>query len=420
MTAIQSLPNGVRFAMEPMASVRSCTIGVWIPIGSAHERANEAGVAHFLEHMLFKGTRRIGAIELADEINRLGGHFNAMTSQETICLYAQCIDEKAPAAIDLLGEMLFESSFPNEEAVRERNVILEEYKMYEDNPDDLIVDHFLRNLWPGSPLGRPVIGIPSTISGFSPKSISSFLGREFRASQVLVVLAGSFDAKTCRNSLRSRFGKPAPRSRPRSPKVKAPSRKVCQTTLRRDVEQAHFCFGADGPNRRSPDRYAFGLLNMLLGGGPSSRLFREVREKRGLAYSVHSFSQPFRHAGCFGVGGSTSPSTLAEVLRICRTEMKRLCAEPVGADELELVKGQIEDSMLMGLESTSARMMRLSDSILTLGRAADYRETLRAIRQVTPAEIRRAARKYLAGREMACAFIGPRGLRAPAIRPIEP
>lgn len=415
----RTLPSGVRISMDPMESVRSCAIGVWLEMGSQRERHGEYGLAHFIEHMLFKGTSRYDAQALADELDRVGGQVNASTNVETLGLTAYCIDEKAPRALELLIHMLMDSIFPDDEIRRERNVVLEEYKMYEDTPDDLIVDHFFRNLWPGSPLGRPVLGTPASIRRFSSSRIRDFLQREFLPSRVLVTFAGSFDEKACVKVLRERLAgfdhrRPArgssravPRPAPTPPR---------RTVERRPIEQVHFCIGTEGPTRLSPDRYAFAMMNLVLGGGMSSRLFREIREKRGLVYSIQSFTQLYRRAGSLAIAGSASPSSIDEVLSLIVREIGRLCDEGVGADELNLAREQVLDSLLLGLESTSTRMVRLADALLTHGHPVPYKQSVENIKAVTPAALRRVANKYLRRQPPAAAFIGPRGVDLAPLR----
>lgn len=411
MPLLQTLANGLRIATDLDPAVRSCSIGLWVEVGSKHERAQEAGLAHFTEHMLFKGTPRYNALELSDELNRLGGQVNAHTSQEIICLHARCVDEKAPRVLDLLSEMLLESLFPEPEMERERRVILEEYKMYEDNPEDVVGDLFYATLWPSSPLGRPVIGRPETISKFSLRAIRSFLSRELDPSRVVVAIAGNCDRKACMKIIGRRFGKLRLPKR-RKPVALGSTRNSGQISfVPKPVEQAHFCLGAAGPHRRSEDRFAFGLMNMVLGGGMSSRLFKEVREKRGLVYSIYSFAQLFHGAGSFGVSGSTSPETFEEVLTVCGAELRRLIAEDVPLAELHMAKEQALDSLLMSVESTMSRMTRLAESVLTFGRPMRIDETIKEIKAVTPAAIRRVANEYLAGQKLAGAFVGPKGLR---------
>lgn len=416
----RTLENGVRIATDRMDGVRSCAIGVWLQMGSEHERSGEYGLAHFIEHMLFKGTSRYDAQALADELDRIGGQVNASTNQETLALTAYCIDGKAPRAIELLAHMLLDSVFPDEEIRRERNVVLEEFKMYEDTPDDLIVDHFFRNLWPGSALGRPVLGTPGSIRRFSSSRIRAFLHREFQPARILVTLAGSFDEKACMAVLRERLGAlrphPARRAPSRARTSRARAASVRRTVERRPIEQVHFCVGTEGPSRSSPDRYDFSVLNLILGGGMNSRLFREVREKRGLVYSIQSFTQLYRNAGSLAIAGSSSPRSIDEVIDLTLREIHALCEKGVQRSELELAREQILDSLLLGLESTNTRMLRLADAILTHGHPIPYRQTVAAIRRVSPASIEKVARKYLRRKPIAGAFIGPRGVNLAPLR----
>lgn len=421
-----TLDNGVRIAFEKMDSVRSCAIGVWLKLGSQNELHGEYGLAHFIEHMLFKGTSRYDAQALADELDRVGGQVNASTNQETLGLTAHCIDGKAPRALGLLIHMLLDSVFPDEEIRRERNVVLEEYKMYEDTPDDLIVDHFFRNLWPGSPLGRPVLGTPGSIRRFSHSRILKFLDREFVPSRVLITVAGSFDERECMRVIRERMtGLKRRRARRAAPPQTAPTGNgkgrpkpsgARRTVERRPIEQVHFCLGTEGPSRTSRDRYAFALMNLILGGGMNSRLFREVREKRGLVYSIQSFTQLYQTAGSLAVTGSTSPKSIGEVIEITLREIAVICDEGVEGNELRLAREQILDSLLMGLESTTTRMLRLADALLTHGRPIPYRQTVAEIKQVSPEALGRVARKYLRRKPLAGAFIGPDGVNVAPLR----
>lgn len=421
----RTLANGVHVAMERMESVRSCAIGVWLQMGSEHERSGEYGLAHFIEHMLFKGTSRYDAQMLADELDRIGGQVNASTNQETLALTAYCIDGKAPRALELLTHMLLDSVYPDEEIRRERNVVLEEFKMYEDTPDDLIVDHFFRNLWPGTALGRPVLGTPGSIRRFSSARIRSFLDREFHPARILITLAGSFDEKACMGVLRERLGALEPRRAGRASAARPkPAQgaamplggRVRRTVERRPIEQVHFCIGTEGPTRSSPDRYAFSVLNLILGGGMNSRLFREVREKRGLVYSIQSFTQLYRGAGSLAIAGSSSPHSIDEVLSLTLREIADICEKGVQRGELELAREQILDSLLLGLESTNTRMLRLADALMTHGHPIPYRQTVAAIRKVSPEAVGEVAKKYLRRQPLAGAFIGPEGVDLAPLR----
>lgn len=411
MTKLQTLSNGLRIATDRDDSVRSCSIGLWLSVGSKHERPAEAGLAHFTEHMFFKGTPRLNALDLSDELNRLGGQVNAHTSQEVVCLHARCVDEKGPRTLDLLSEMLLESSFAGEEIERERKVILEEYKMYEDSPEDVVGDLFYQALWPRSTLGRPVIGRPETIKGFSARAIRSFLGRELDPSRIVVAIAGRFDAREMMAILKRRFGKLRRATGRREAGLGSTANSGEGLFVAKPVEQAHFCFGGLGPDRQSEDRFAFGLMNMVLGGGMSSRLFKEVREKRGLVYSIYSFAQPFHGAGSFGVNGSTSPETFDEVMEICGRELRRILDEEVSEAELQMAKDQVVDSILMSVESTMTRMTRMAESIMTFGKIIPIEHALERIKAVTPRDVKRVANERLRGEALAAACVGPKGLK---------
>jgi predicted Zn-dependent peptidase len=368
----------------------------------------EYGLSHFIEHMLFKGTRSHDVRQIADLINFLGGNFNAYTTQEYLCLHAKTVDRKAHEALDLLAEMLLDSTFPPDEIRRERQVVLEEFKMYEDSPDDLSVDTFIQNLWPNHPMGRPVIGVRGQVRQISRERIHQFWSREFRPSRLLIAIAGCFDARACQDVIRRRFGglaepgRPAGRSESAAPRA-APR----QTYFKRPIEQAHFCLGTDAPRRTAPERFAFGLMNMILGGGMSSRLFQEIREKRGLAYSIGSFAHLFSDRGFFAVSGGASVAAFGEVLTITMNEIARICAEEVSAHELALAREQMIYAMLMGLENTEARVSRLAESVMALGRVMPLDELIKKLRQVTVAEVRASAVRYLRAGDFAASSVGP-------------
>jgi predicted Zn-dependent peptidase len=412
MIRIRTLANGLRVVTESVASVRSCGIGLFLEVGSRHETPEERGLTHFIEHMLFKGTRRHDVDRLAEEMNGLGGNVNAYTTQESICLHARTIDSKAPRALELLCEMMTSSIFPPEEIRRERQVVLEECRMVEDMPDEYSVDLFLRNLWPEHPLGEPVIGRRETIRRFSRERVTAFWERHFGPERLVVAIAGKFDAAACNRVIRRWLGGLARIGRKGAVSARPDGRQAPrQSVLSRPIEQTHFCLGTPGPHRRSEDRFAFGLMNMVLGGGMSSRLFREIREKRGLAYSIGSFSHMFSDCGYFAVSGGTSPRTLGEVLAVTRDEIAKIREELVPERELELARAQVLDSIVMGLENTGARMSRLADGLMTHGKVTPVDKIVERLMRVTPGEVRRAARRYLGEARPALGLIGPRGDR---------
>jgi predicted Zn-dependent peptidase len=415
MTRPRVLSNGLRVVAERVPGARSCGIGLWLEAGSRHEGPEERGVTHFIEHMLFKGTTEHDVHALADAMNLLGGNVNAFTSQEVLCLHAKTIDAKAHLALDLICEMLTTSTFPVDEIRRERQVVIEECRMVEDEPDDYCVDLFMRSLWPGHPLGEPVIGRRGIIRRFQREQVTSYWRRVLRPDRLVVAVAGAFDAEAVEDVIRRRLGSlPTPNARqPACPgrHRPVPCPRPSGAVLARPIEQAYFCLGCVGPRRASPDRFAFGLLNMVLGGGLNSRLFREIREKRGLAYSIGSFTQGFSDVGSFAVTGGASPRSLGEVLSITRAEIDRACEESILEAELEMARAQVLDAIVMGLENTESRAARLADGVLSLGRVPSVDEVMDRVARVNAGQARRVARHYLRARPMAMGLIGPPGNR---------
>ncbi len=406
------LNNGVRIITERIEHVRSCCIGIWLKTGSRHEEARDSGVNHFIEHMLFKGTQRLNAQQISDRLHSLGGNFNAYTTQEYICLHAKVIDKKVFQAIAILAELVQESIFPEPEIRLEKSVVLEECRMCDDNPDDLCVDLCIRNLWPDHPLGRPIVGCRRSIRSFTRKKLYDYWSSGRRPDRMVISIAGSFDPAPVGRMLRKHFGRPAREGRrPSRGYPPPPNPAPRQSSFKRSVEQLHFCLGLAGPSRRSMDRYGFGLLSMVLGGGMNSRLFQEIREKRGLAYSIGSFPQFFSDTGFFAIYGGTSPSNLGLVMNIVMQELDEICKHMVPEQELEMARTQMIDAMIMNLENTEARMTHLAESILYFNRVIPVEETIENLNRVDSANIRKMARKYLSGRQLAVGLVSACGVR---------
>ncbi len=320
MSRLRILPNGVRIVTDPMKSVRSCAIGIWVDVGSRHEAEADGGLSHFVEHMLFKGTRRLDTRQIADATNELGGNLNAFTTQEQLVLHARTIDRKAPRALDLMAEMLLESIFPDDELARERQVIIEECKMYEDSPEELSVDVFMRNLWPDHPLGRPVIGRRSTIRRFSAGRLRAYWGQELQPARVLISLAGAFDAAAVDEVIRRRFeplaeSRHAARPAQTSPRC-LPRRQSC---LKRTIEQSHSAWAPTPPPPR-PDRQAFGLMNMILGAA-SARVC-SWKCARNAAWLTRSAPSP-RSSPMPAVLPSTAPPAPPRWARSCGSPLMK-------------------------------------------------------------------------------------------------
>ncbi|MGB9691465.1 MAG: M16 family metallopeptidase [Candidatus Sumerlaeaceae bacterium] len=400
------LPNGVRIVLERIPYVRSASVGIYLEVGSRNEKPEEHGLSHFVEHMFFKGTRQYDAMALSVLIDKLGGNVNAFTTQENIAISAKVIDEDLSAAIDLLAEIYLDSVFAPEEIERERNVVLEEIKMYNDTPDELVLDVYLDHLYADHALGRPILGTPDQVRRFTRDDIIRYLNREFAPDRVVVALAGNFDLRRIEPQLRRIFERLEPNGWERNP-LEPPAPTFQSYNLDRDTEQVHFCMGTDGPPRDSEDRYAFAILSTILGGSTSSRIFREVREKHGLAYSIGTFDCSFRDAGAIAVTGGTSPKHIHQVVRLCLDEIHKLYTEGVSEEEVDNARQQIKSSLILGMENSATRMGRLAECEIFYGEYIPVDRVLARINAVTPDDVQRAAEIYLKDRPVSFASIGP-------------
>ncbi|MCX7719390.1 MAG: insulinase family protein [Candidatus Sumerlaeaceae bacterium] len=400
------LSNGVRIVLERIPYVRSASVGLWIEVGSRNEVERENGISHFIEHMFFKGTRTKNAFQLSNEMNFIGGNVNAFTTQENICLSAKVVDEHLSRAIDLLAEIYLESLFDEEEIKRERNVVLEEVKMYNDTPDELVVDSFMSHLYADHPLGRPILGPPSNIEKFQRQDIQSYLNREFAPDRLVISIAGNFDLRRVEPQLRRVFEPIKPNGWERNP-LTHPTASYSSFNEDRNLEQVHFCMGTDGPKRTSSDRIAFGIMDTILGGGTSSRIFQEVREKRGLAYSIGSFDMSFKDSGCFVITGGASPANIQEVVGLCLDEVKRLYTDGVTDEDVESARQQIKSAVLLGMENSASRMSRLAEYEIYFGEYMPVDRVIAEINAVTKDDVLRVAETYLKGRPVTYASIGP-------------
>ncbi len=398
------LDNGITVLSEAAPHVGSASLGFWIHSGSRWETEAEAGISHCLEHMVFKGTERRSARDIAEQLDSVGGHLNAFTDKEATCYYARVLGEHLPLAFDVLSDMLLHSVFAPEELELEKNVILEEIKQHEDDPEGLVHDLFARELWPDHPLGRPVIGSPETVAALTRDMLLRYTQDWYAPNRIVVAAAGNLHSDQILELVGIAFGelKPGDQESHLSPPV------VAGGTVRqsREIEQMNLCYGFAGLPQTSPRRYALACMDVAFGGGMSSRLFQEIREKRGLAYSIGSYFMGYHDSGQYTIYAGTSPETEEEVLAVLREEAERLCQDGLTAEELRRAQNQIKGSMLMDLESMSSRMSRLGKTELYFGRVVDVDEVVAEIEAVTLDAVTAVARQVLHG-EAVLAAIGP-------------
>jgi predicted Zn-dependent peptidase len=409
--------SGLRVVTERMPGVRSAALGFWVLAGSRDESPRISGSSHFLEHLLFKGTKERTARDIAEAFDAVGGDLNAFTAKEYTCFYARVLDRDVPMAIDHLADMLQHSVIRSADLDAERQVILEEIHMHDDAPDEVVHDLFTEALWPDHPLGRPVLGTVQTIEAASRDQVRRFYKRHYVPGNLVVVAAGNVDHDAIVEQLTSLMetGEPLPEGRASrwnlrsagSPPVPSGERLV----KRRKTEQAHIVLGTNGLARTDPDRFAFLIVNTALGGGMSSRLFQEVREKRGLAYSVFSYQYQYTEAGQFAAYAGTTPARAEEVVGLLRREIDAVGSAGLEEEEFSRAKGHAKGSLVLSLEDPGGRMSRLGKSEISHGEILTVDQTLRRIDAVTPEDARRVAERVLS-QPMALTVLGPFGVRS--------
>jgi predicted Zn-dependent peptidase len=392
--------------------MRSVALGVWVDVGSRDERPNIAGASHFLEHLLFKGTKLLTARQIAEAFDAVGGDLNAFTAKEYTCYYCRIRDHDLPMAVGYMSDMLQHSIISRSDLEAERMVILEEINMRDDDPGDLIHDLFAEALWGSHPLGRPVLGTRETITSVARDQIKRFYTRLYEPAHFVIAAAGNLRHEDLCAMVEEHMDT-GPRvdgngSGRRSVRMGGDVPRISAGTLvrHRETEQAHICIGTGAHSRNDPDRFAFGAVNSVLGGGMSSRLFQEIREKRGMAYSVYSYHSMFAETGMFGVYAGTTPKKAHEVLDIVRRELRDLAEGGLTADELQRAKGHMKGSVVLGLEDTSGRMSRIGRSEISHGEILSVDEVIERIDAVTLEDATRTAGEVFT-RPMALTVIGP-------------
>jgi len=406
------LPGGLRVVTETLPTVRSATFGIWAAVGSRDETPALNGATHYLEHLLFKGTSRRTALDISAAVDAVGGEMNAFTAKEYTCYYARVLDTDLPLAIDIVSDMLTGSLIRQEDLDAERGVVLEEIAMTEDDPGDQVHDLFSTALLGDSPLGRPVLGTVATVNALTRDQVARFYRKHYDPTRLVVAAAGNIDHASVVRQVRRAFERAG--ALRDADAVPVPPRSGDRTLrssgrveiLDRRTEQAHVVLGMPALSRTDERRWALGVLNAALGGGMSSRLFQEVREKRGLAYSVYSYTSSYADCGLFGVYAGCQPRRVPEVLKICRDELQQVAEHGLDDDELRRAIGQLSGSTVLGLEDTGALMNRIGKSELCWGEQLSVDDMLARIAAVTPDEVRAVARDVL-GQRPSLAVIGP-------------
>lgn len=401
------LPNGLTVLTEHMPGLRSVTTGIWVRRGSRHEAPELNGICHFIEHAVFKGTRRRTARDIAIESDRLGGNLDAFTTHEMTGFAIKVADKSLPQALDLLTDLLANPRFDQTDLDREQKVILEEMKMVEDTPDELLGELFNAAYFPEHPLGRPIEGTEETVSSFDQNKLQSFHVREFSPANLVVAAAGNVEHERLVEMVANSFGSSSV-SRTASSNGFAHPTPAAPILIeqKKELEQAHLVIATPWPDAKDNDRYAASLLASVIGGGTSSRLWQTVREERGLAYSVGAGGSTFSDVGVFTIYAGTSPEHLDEVLDISLEEMRRVVNESVPEEELKLAKDQALSSILLSLESSSARVSALARQEIIHGRRIPPEEIIEKMEAVTPEDLRRVARNYFRSETLALGALG--------------
>jgi predicted Zn-dependent peptidase len=399
------LPNGLTILTETMPHVRSVSVGIWMVTGSRREPQDQNGICHFIEHMLFKGTTHRTAEEIARSVDSIGGHLDAFTAKECVCFNTKVLDEHLPVAFEVLSDLLLNPLFKEDDIARERGVVLEELKMDEDNPDYLVHEIFTQNFWKDHPLGKPILGTKETVKRLDQRALWDFFRRHYVPNNMIISAAGNLEHQRLVDLVSRYHASRQPcREEPPDPAPQPHSR----ITLRnkKDLEQVHLCLGVPSYPLSHERRYACYLLNTLLGGGMSSRLFQNIRERQGLAYAVFSELNPYRDSGCFSVYAGTSAEAAVKVVELIMREFRDLKANAVPPEELRRGKDHLKGSLMLSLESTTSRMSNLARQEMYFGKFFSLDEIVARIERVTAEELLEIAREFFRPQQVAVTVLG--------------
>ncbi len=397
--------SGVRVITERFDNVRSVAVGLWFMAGSRDETPEQGGISHFLEHMMFKGTKKRSPLQIAREIEQVGGHLNAFTSKEVTAYYAHLLDERLPLAVDVLTDIASHSRFAEKEIEREKGVVLEEISGAEDAPDDVVHEDFSTLLFPEHSLGRPILGLRETVSAITRETLSAYWRERYSSDRCIVAAAGRVDHDKLVRMVEKRMELPSD-SAPLRPTFDQRKPNTERHTRRKDIVQTHFCIGMRGYPFNDDRRFPFFLLNTVLGSGMSSRLFQRVRERNGLAYTIYSFHEAYADSGLFGVYAGAEDKQAAKAEKLIRKEMQKLVDKPLTKAELKRTKTQLKGALVLGLENVSTRMSRLARNEIFLGEFITLDDLIQRIEAVTTEQIQETARELFT-REASVALVRP-------------
>jgi predicted Zn-dependent peptidase len=404
------LPGGLRVVTETMPGVRSATMGVWVPVGSRDETPAVAGASHFLEHLLFKGTAARSALDIAKEMDAVGGEFNAFTEKEHTCFYATVLDRDLPLAIDIVSDVVLNATVTAQNVDVERSVVLEEIAMRDDDPGDLVHDEFAGALFGDAPLGRPILGTVDSIAGLSRRQVAGYYHRRYHPNGMVVAIAGNVNHAAAVRHVRKAFAEHLDRAAdpvvPRIGQARRQPPAVPTRIVTDDTEQANIVVGMRAMSRHDDRRWTLGVLSAALGGGMSSRLFQSIREVRGLAYSVYTFGSSYADTGVFGVYAGCQPGKADEVLGLITSELDRVARRGMTTAEVQRGKGQVRGGMVLGLEDSASRMTRIGKSELVYGDVLPVDELLHRVEAVTRDDVAELA-AYLLQQPRCLTVVGP-------------
>ena len=389
MIHVTTLPNKITLLVEEIPHVRSAAIGLWFKVGSRHERKEESGISHFIEHMMFKGTINRTAKEIAEALDQVGGQLNAFTTKEYTCYYARVLDEHTLLALEILHDMVFNSKFAEEDIEKEKNVVIEEIRMYEDAPDELIHDLLTEVMWNNHPLGRPILGEIQDIESLTREKVVNYYKRYYTPDNLIIAVAGRVSYEQLLEKIMELFGNI--QGEQKGDKLTIPEFNLHSFSRRKDSEQVHLCLGTKGYAINDDRIYGLNILSTILGGGISSRLFQELRERHGLVYSVYSYTTAYQDAGLFGIYAGLGPNKVNEALELIQKQLKELKTGNITAEEVERARQQIKGNLLLSLESVTTRMSRLAKSYLYHGKIISPEEIVEKVFNVSMENIKAMA-----------------------------